>query len=96
VPSKPGYEKLSQARPSPHTEVAWYPQTRSVTCRSWPARGETQADTDCPVCGRPPGGLLKAASRRSGGLASQAPDLDIDAGAYGPSTETRTRTNIPL
>jgi hypothetical protein len=96
VPSKPGYETLSQARPGRHSEVAWS-RRRDRLPRSSGLHAARPSMTNFPcLCFRSANGLLIAAPAKPGSMTSQAPDPDIGAGAYVPSTEIRTRIDIPL
>jgi hypothetical protein len=77
VPSKPGYEPSSQARPSRHPEVARVP----LGALGYPPRSLGLAcDRDSARHGLP--GLLPPDEH----VDNSIPRAGIGAGAYGPST----------
>lgn len=100
MPSKPGYETSPQAKPGRHPEVAWSRRRDQLPTRSSGLHAARLSLTQfVRFAAHPPDGWLIAASRQAGSLTGQLarslPDLDIGAGAYGPSTEVRTHIDIP-
>jgi hypothetical protein len=91
VPSRPGSEALSQAKPGRHPEVAWSRRRDRLSTPFFRSAcvthvDETQPGAACPVC-RPPDEPVDGSIPAEPG---------IGGGAYGPSTEIKTRTNILL
>jgi hypothetical protein len=109
VPSKPGYEPLSQAKPGRRPEVADY-QPEPTARRQHAASGHrrqklrrARPDRDLEALGVSTVAIPRKAkvspARRDAEHARRVVStlpVPIGAGAYGPSTEIRTRTNIPL